>query len=804
MTEVVDGRAITDPIGLITDLVTAAEPCLPAGLIRSTVLAVSGGRAKARRLASALAARPGVLIDGRSPAPRAVGELLRALRQAGATAISPPCCATCEKLLRTFTRRGQHWYCSTCDQRRASCAVCGMTRRVKVIDRDGQPRCDQCSEVDDRDPITVIHAVVVQLDPRVDRDAIANVVNQCCQRRSYQQKLAWAIEADPALLTGEGHRAPLRVIPRFVENLHAAGVTGVVLPSCPGCHRVVRIDKPLNGVRVCRTCIAHSRIEECSRCQARREPVTRDQHGRPLCANCFIRDPVNLETCLGCGRRRPVGRRTSDGPLCPSCHELPTLTCSFCGDTTACGISRVTGHPWCPACQRRTVTCSSCGSHTLLAAGTLARPHCSDCAPPAAWLDCPACSDPDHPKPGRCERCRINRRLEEVMGPATADLPPGLAALRHDIATAEHPITAHRWLTKQPIVTALSDLAAGRMPLTHEAFDELPKSQILEHLRLTLVAVGALPERDEELIRLERSLTDFLAEQQDPARRKLLHRYLVWHLLRRLRARNNGSPVTRQQALRIRAHRRATEAFLDWLDTRSLALDSFRQADLDRWLTDPTAGYRYETATFIRWAHDAKLTTAYLPSKRWQGPVNPLDDDHRWTATRRLLHDSTLDSEDRVAGLLLLLYAQSPSTISLLTTDQVLITEDDVHIRIGRAPIRLPNPIDTLARTVVGAKGHATIGATSPSRWLFPGGQPGRPISTQQLKQRLNRLGIRPSQARSTALFQLATEIPAAVLARTLGISVSSAVRWQQVSSGDWTAYAAEVSHRNHDHHPDK
>ncbi|MBM7865026.1 hypothetical protein [Lentzea nigeriaca] len=53
-------------------------------------------------------------------------------------------------------------------------------------------------------------------------------------------------------------------------------------------------------------------------------------------------------------------------------------------------------------------------------------------------------------------------------------------------------------------------------------------------------------------------------------------------------------------------------------------------------------------------------------------------------------------------------------------------------------------------------------------------------------------------------MLQLATEIPAAVLARTLGISVNSAVRWQQVSSGDWTAYAAEVSHRNHDHHPDE
>ena len=220
------------PIGLITDLVAAAEPHLALDRISSVVVAVAGGRAKSRRLAAALAARPGVLLDA-VPAPRVVGELLRALRAAGATAISPPSCATCGKALRTFTRRGEHWYCGPCEQRRAPCAGCGKTKRVKVVDRDGQPRCAQCSDVDDRDPISVIHAVVAELDPRVDRDTITDLVDKSCRQRAYQQKLAWAIESDPALLTGDGHRAPLRVIPRFVEHLHAAGVAGIVLPPAP-------------------------------------------------------------------------------------------------------------------------------------------------------------------------------------------------------------------------------------------------------------------------------------------------------------------------------------------------------------------------------------------------------------------------------------------------------------------------------------------------------------------------------------------------------------------------------------------
>jgi hypothetical protein len=169
----------------------------------------------------------------------------------------------------------------------------------------------------------------------------------------------------------------------------------------------------------------------------------------------------------------------------------------------------------------------------------------------------------------------------------------------------------------------------------------------------------------------------------------------------------------------------------------------------------------------------------------------------RTRGARQLLHDTTIDTEDRLAGLLLLLYAQRPTAIGLLTTDQITISDDSASISFGRTPIRLPHPVDELARSLVATrKGHATIGAASPSLWLFPGGQPGRPISTERLKLRLNRLGIRPNQARSTALFQLATEIPAAILARTLGISVNSAVRWQQISAGDWASYAADVSSR--------
>jgi hypothetical protein len=792
-----EDQAVSDPVGLITGLVAAAEPALTTGQVRAVVTAVAGGRAKSRRLALALAGRPGVLADGRSPAPRAVAELLAALRAAGATAISPPCCAGCGRQLRTFQRYGQDWYCAGCGHGPVEpCATCGKTRAVSTRDREGRPLCRKCPGPDERDPVAVICAIVGGLDPGASQEAVAAAVRRAAPRPAYRRQVAWALEERPALLAGEAHLAPLRAIPRLVELLHDAGIAGIIRPSCGHCGRTVRIDKPLGGVRACRSCIAKSRAEQCAQCGAVRDPVTRD-NGRPLCANCFITAPENLEACVGCGRVRKVERRTPDGPLCSRCPGLKTLDCSVCGQVTPCGTSRTTGLPCCPACRHRQATCSACGRRDVIASGTITSPLCAGCAPPP-WAGCPACSSPDHPSPGQCARCLVNSRLGKLMGPDAGLLPPGLQALRREIATAEHAVTAMRWIAKPSIAPVLSGLADGSIPLTHQALDELPQRPALAHLRQALVATGALPWRDEEMTRLEASLSRLLDSQAGAERRRLLHRYLIWHLVRRTRSRNKDKPLTRQQSLLIRRLARGAIAFLDWLDSRSLTLDSCQQADLDYWLASGQAAYREEAGRLIRWAHAARITTCYLPvAARWNGPAALLGHEDRWSIARRLLHDDSIRPEDRLAGLLILLYAQNMTAISSMTAGQVLVDDGTVRLRLGCVPVQLPEPVASIARTVAAnRKGHAAIGATGPSPWLFPGGQPGRPISSARLTIRIEALGISPRQARSTALFQLAAEIPAAILARTLGVSTDVAVIWQRLSAGDWAAYAADVSRR--------
>ncbi|MFJ2029764.1 hypothetical protein [Streptosporangium sp. NPDC087985] len=62
--------------------------------------------------------------------------------------------------------------------------------------------------------------------------------------------------------------------------------------------------------------------------------------------------------------------------------------------------------------------------------------------------------------------------------------------------------------------------------------------------------------------------------------------------------------------------------------------------------------------------------------------------------------------------------------------------------------------------------------------------------------QRLKDFGIQPGQARTTALFQLVIELPAALLSRMIGIHIDVAVAWQHASTGGWMIYAAHVSRR--------
>jgi hypothetical protein len=308
-----------------------------------------------------------------------------------------------------------------------------------------------------------------------------------------------------------------------------------------------------------------------------------------------------------------------------------------------------------------------------------------------------------------------------------------------------------------------------------------------------LTAGGVLPHRDEGLARAEQWLDDLLASIDTPAQRRLVQSYATWHVMRRLRRSAEASTRPRTYTAHARNNIRAAASFLTWLTQRGQSLPDCRPADIDDWLaTGPGA---CQIRDFLTWAAKHKHCQIFqIPSPR-RAAGTATSDDERWAIIARLFRDDSLDPTDRVAGCLLLLFGQQQSKISAMTTDQVIDHRNAVFIRFGRHNVPVPAPLGALLRQLVrDGRSHVGIGSPASTRWLFPGGLPGRPITPARLAERLRSLGIPTQPGRRAALTGLAAQLPAAVLADLLNLHPTTAAHWMHQAGGDWSRYAAELA----------
>jgi hypothetical protein len=652
------------------------------------------------------------------------------------------------------------------------------------------------------DPVTDMLAVVEQIEPAMGAEVILGALEQSAARPDGRRRIAAAVTDQPDLLTGQGAHAPFPGVLRFISALAREGAVAVAEPRCPRCGRQRPLGAPVDGARVCGGCSSKSRALLCGRCGKVKSTARRNDGGKPVCQNCWHRDPRSWKPCARCGNERRVAAITEDGPVCQTCRPGPALPCSICGTAgqSRIGISRATGTPVCNRCRNRWITCSRCGTGAPLKGGTLREPLCARCLnpDPAFWKRCATCRETWQLSTAECTRCRLDRRLRHLLARPDGTDAAELDRLREALVRVDRPDHMMDWLNNRGVRPVLEAVAACS-PVTHEALDALPASGTLEHVRSMMVTAGALPPRDERLTVLERWISETVAGLADREHRRVLHGYAVWHHLRRLRGRLSGRPASRQQARNVHSHVTAAAAFLGWLEERGQSLAACTQARLDQWLAGGgSPGLLIRSSNFIRWAvarrHASGLTA---PAARWAGPSGPLDQDRRWEDARRLLHKDEYPGADRVAGLLVLLYAQKLSDITSLTTRDVQHEDGRTLLFLGSRPIVLPSPLDALVTAL--ADGHRGPGGSLlgvPSDWLFPGRWPGAALTEDALSGRLHAVGISSRQARSTALFTLAADVPAAILAKTLGIHVKAAVEWQKISAGDWAGYAADVSRR--------
>lgn len=675
----------------------------------------------------------------------------------------------------------------------------------------------------------IIDAAAVAV-PALARPLVETAVDAVLTNRAVARDLVAAFIAEPrALSVG----AP-SVIARLVHQLRVRGAD-LPEPACAVCGRTGRPLIRTPGGGVCGRCRNRQTAQPCARCGVSKPVAGRDPQGRPLCAVCADR-PQRL--CGRCGRTRRIARRAHDDlpDICDSCYKLPVAICSRCGQRRSCSFA-AGREPVCTRCApRRTAICSHCGKdrpptarwpegpvcdpcytaalrrrgrcancgaeRRLVAPAGPDATICADCADLPAWNVCIDCGIEDKLyERGRCNRCSLRRRTADLLRAGSEQLTTELTPIYESITATSTPRTALNWLRGGAGAKILAELAAGTLPISHQALDSHQHRQAADYLRQVLVANKVLPVRDEALATTERFLAATLQAIPSGGDRRLVHAYATWKVLRRLRRSAANSTRPRTYTRHAHAHITAATTFLAWLADRGTTLDRAGQADVDTWLTGGPG--RYDVRDFLLWANTAGHARPLEVPTRGRRTGHATNPDERWAIVARLLHQNTIDLTDRVAGLLLLLYGQQLSRITAMTTTQITHHDGQLTIRFGTHNVQIPEPLAGLIQALIrDGRRYLGVGSpTTPTKWLFPGMMPGMPLTPARLGERLRKLGIAAQTGRRATLTHLAAQLPAAVLADLLNLAPTTAVHWVRDAGGDWNRYAAELA-RTSNHQP--
>jgi hypothetical protein len=399
-----------------------------------------------------------------------------------------------------------------------------------------------------------------------------------------------------------------------------------------------------------------------------------------------------------------------------------------------------------------------------------------------------------------CFRCVAVDKLDAIIARPDGSRDERLAPLLTLFAQVDQPRTLLIWLNRKPDkkrptrgVDLLARFANGSLELTHDALDALERTPSLTHLQALLTATKILPERDPHVASLELSIARALDRVEHADDRRMLTSFARWEVLHRLRRRHAcARTITAGTAKNAAAQISEADRFLAHLRLADTPLAHTTQAQLDHWLSGGVHSRR-NISTFLRWAaRQHHAPGLWIPQIRQEINPRALDQDARWKIARRLLTDDTIRAADRVAGTLVVLYAQPLTRIVVLQANHVTDDGNELHVLLGRDSVLIPQPIADLVRQLPDRRQHGTSGHTTDTqRWLYPGRNAGQHLHVESLRARLAPLGIRSRETRTTALLQLAAELPPTVLADLLGMHPNTAVKWSKAAASDWTRYAA-------------
>lgn len=151
----------------------------------------------------------------------------------------------------------------------------------------------------------------------------------------------------------------------------------------------------------------------------------------------------------------------------------------------------------------------------------------------------------------------------------------------------------------------------------------------------------------------------------------------------------------------------------------------------------------------------------------------------------------------RVAGLFILLYAQSLAACVRLRRSDVVFTDQGVAIRFASEPIQLPDSVAQLVHRYLEMPSERAIYRNTETNWLFGDLLPSSRVTETHLGRIVASTGVPPRLAKEAAMRPVATSLRARVVADAIGVAVGTTSKWSRTSGG-WDVEGLPRSEMRH------
>ncbi|PVE14620.1 hypothetical protein DDA93_15845 [Arthrobacter sp. Bz4] len=391
------------------------------------------------------------------------------------------------------------------------------------------------------------------------------------------------------------------------------------------------------------------------------------------------------------------------------------------------------------------------------------------------------CNELDHlNRPGLCKRCRATDAINELFSEVVLLRRPELLPVRNHLMAADghyllQLIKSRKTWRVLSTVVSLPDTAR------HEDLDQLGAARSVNQVRSLLVDLGALPERDEYLHRLQKWTTDQIAAIPHSADQLALQQFVRWCHQRRPRK----GPTTNTQAANDKRELRLIFSLLSHLNAAEQTASTATQEHLDAWAVNaPRDAFRVRG--FIRWCAKTGTNRFLTPpdyprlSFRIGGSLGPGNE----SALQSALSDQNHDPRMALALLLNVVYGIRVHRIVALQLADLSITDGIASIQLGSVRLDLPAAATAWVDVILAGRidKRRFGGAAHDETWIFPGYRHGNHQLASSLAARLRKLGVEPAVAHQASSAAIITQVPPAVAARILGISITTASNWHKLT----------------------